>query len=306
MRNLMLAWQPAAITAGGLVSVAVPVRLFLSRRTRRWPPAMRRWAAVVTGVAWETALLFGLYALWQLAGSLAGTSTVQAMPRGRWLWHVERVLDLPSETAVQRLVLSHPLLAQACDLYYDILHFPVLIGCLLWLYFWRREHYGRIRTTLVLVTGASLVIQLILPVAPPRLIGGTGLVDTALLYHQSVYGSLGLDAAQFSAMPSVHVAWAVIVALAVVTAGRGGWRWLAVLYPVLTTLVVVVTANHYWLDGAVALGLVVLAVAVQALTRRFRAHAVPAVPEVPQSELASRLSITRSFHPAGSPPGTLP
>jgi len=281
----MLAWQPAAITAGGLASVALPARLYVARR---WSAHASRWLGILAGLAWETALLFGLYALWQLAGSFTSATPGQALPRGRSLWHLERVLRLPSETAVQHVALPHPLLVQASDLYYDILHFPVLIAVLIWLYFWHRERYGSLRTTLVLVTGASLVIQLLLPVAPPRLIGGTGLVDTALLYHQSVYGSLGLDAAQFSAMPSVHVAWAVIVAAAIITVTRGRWRWLAVGYPVLTTLVVAVTANHYWLDGAVALGLVLLVLAIQALGRRLRTPPVPAVPEVAVSEPARR------------------
>jgi hypothetical protein len=43
---------------------------------------------------------------------------------------------------------------------------------------------------------------------------------------------------------------------------RTGPRWLAVVaggHAVLTTLVVVVTANHYWLDGVVALALLALA-----------------------------------------------
>jgi hypothetical protein len=268
MQNLMIGWQPAAFTAVGLAALAMPGRVYRLSRwpgvVSRWPLTLRRQVSVVSGVAWETALLFGLYALWQLAGSLAKANVARAVARGRSLWHAERVLRLPSETAVQRVVLSHPLIVQAADFYYDILHFPVLIGCLIWLYFWRRDHYRKIRTLLVLVTGASLVIQLFLPVAPPRLIGGTGLVDTAMVYHQSVYGSLGLDAAQMSAMPSVHVAWAVIVAMAVITSLRGRWRWLAAGYPVLTTLVVIVTANHYWLDCVVAAGLVALAVAVRA------------------------------------------
>lgn len=274
MRNLMLAWQPAAMTAGGLAAVALPARLYrLSHwpyAVRQWPAMLRRWARLLSGVAWETALLFGLYALWQLAGSLAHASAARAIPFGRDIWNAERLLRLPYETAMQRAILPHPVLVQAANLYYDILHFPMLIGCLIWLYFWHRQHYGKIRTILVLVTGVSLIIQIYLPVAPPRLIGGTGLVDTGLKYHQSVYGSGGLDAAQFSSMPSVHVAWAVIVALAVITAGRSRWRWLAVAYPVFTTLVVVVTANHYWLDGVVAAALVALAAAAWAAVARAR------------------------------------
>jgi hypothetical protein len=115
----------------------------------------------------------------------------------------------------------------------------------------------------VLFTGASLLIQLI-PVAPPRLLPMAGMVDTAVRYGQSVYSwSGGFDADEFSAMPSVHVGWALIVAIAVIAVWRSRWRWLAAAYPVITLLVVVVTANHFWLDGVAAGLLVVLILAVQ-------------------------------------------
>src|ERR1700748_2978520 len=94
-----------------------------------------------------------------------------------------------------------------------------------------------------------LVIQL-LPVAPPRML--PGFVDTAMLYNQSVYAG-GLAADQLSAMPSVHVAWAVLVGWGVVHVSTSRWRWAAVVHPVLTILIVVATANHYWADGIVAI-----------------------------------------------------
>ncbi len=188
------------------------------------------------------------------------------LPRGRWLWHAEHWLHLPSEAALQRVFLPHPLLIQLFNLYYAGLHFPVLLGGLAWVFIWHRGYYRQVRTTVVLFTAAALLIQLI-PVAPPRLLPGSGLVDTAVLYGQSVYGG-GFD--EFSAMPSVHVGWAIIVAAAVITASRSRWRWLAVLYPVLTTLVVVVTANHYWLDGVVAGLLVAGALGLQKAGRAAR------------------------------------
>jgi len=80
----------------------------------------------------------------------------------------------------------------------------------------------------------------------------------------------GFDADEFSAMPSVHVGWALIVAIAVITVSRSRWRWLAAAYPVLTLLVVVVTANHFWLDGIVAALLVVLVLVVQRTARGLR------------------------------------
>lgn len=57
------------------------------------------------------------------------------------------------------------------------------------------------------------------------------------------------SANQIAAMPSLHVGWALLVAIACVAGLRSRWRWVAVAHPVLTTSVVVVTANHHWTDG---------------------------------------------------------
>jgi hypothetical protein len=218
----------------------------------------------------EAGLLLGLFALWDLAGSFTVMGPGGALARSRWIWHFERSVGLPSEASLQRVFLPHPLLVQFFNLYYDSLHFPVLIACLTWLFVWHRDSYRRWRTTLVGVTGLALLIQLI-PVAPPRMLPEAGMVDTAVLYHQSVYTSVaGFDPDQLSAMPSVHVGWALLIAAAVITTARTRWRWLAVLYPVMTTLAVVITANHFWLDGIVAGLLLVIVLAVQAAVRRLR------------------------------------
>ncbi len=266
----MLSWQYALAAAAVLATAATAIRA--ARLTGRWG----MWG----GVATESALLFGLYALWQFAGSFTVISTAGAVPRARWLWHAERVLLMPSETAVQRPFLAHPVLVQAFNLYYDVLHFPVLGACLVWLYAWHRGSYPRVRTTVALFTGVSLLIQLV-PVAPPRLLPLTGMVDTGVRYGQSMYAwHGGFDADEFSAMPSVHVGWALIVALAVITVSRSRWRWLAAGYPVLTLLVVVVTANHFWLDGIVAVLLVVLVLLGQRTARRLRSGKSSEGPQV--------------------------
>jgi PAP2 superfamily protein len=257
--HLELSWPQAAILAAVLAAVAVV--LVRTRQAR---------LAAVGRFTGETALLVGLFALWQYAGSFSFMSPDGGLPRGRWLWHAERWLHLPSETALQRVFLPHPLIIQFANLYYAALHFPVLLGTLAWLFIWHRDQYRHVRTTVVLFTAAALIIQFI-PVAPPRMLSGTGLVDTAVRYGQSVYGALGgFEADQLSAMPSVHVGWAIIVAVAVVGASRSRWRWLAVGYPVLTTLIVAFTANHYWLDGVAAALLVAGALALQKAGRSAR------------------------------------
>lgn len=255
MPHLELSWPQAAVLAAVLAAAALV--LIRTRRPR---------LAATGRFAGEAALLAGLFVLWQYAGSFSFLPAAGAEGRAQWLWHAERWLRLPSETALQRVFLPHPLIIQFGNLYYASLHFPVLLATLAWLFARHRTDYRRVRTTVVLFTAAALVIQFV-PVAPPRLLTGSGLVDTAVLYSQSVYGD-GFD--QLSAMPSVHVGWAVIVAVAVVSAARSRWRWLAVLYPVLTTLVVVITANHFWLDGVVAALLVGGALAAQKTGRPVR------------------------------------
>ena len=273
MPHVMLSWPYALIIAGCLGLVAVASRVAHVART--WT-GWSLWG----GVAWEAALLFALYGLWMFAGSFTVMSPDGALPRARWLWHAERLMYLPSETAVQRLFLPHPLLIQAFNLYYDILHFPVLGVCLVWLFVRHRDRYPPIRTTVALFTMISLLIQFV-PVAPPRLLPATGMVDTAVRYGQSVYSwKGGVDADQLSAMPSVHVGWALIVAFAVITVSRSRWRWLAAGYPVLTTLAVVVTANHFWLDGIAAAILVVVVLAGQHLVRRLRSGKSSATSQV--------------------------
>ena len=233
---------------------------------RPWP----RRLSMAAGIAQEAAILLALFALWQLAGSFSLIGPDGALARAQWIWHVERVVHLPSETEVQRAFLGHPLLVQALNLYYASLHFVVLITCLVWVYARHRRQYPQVRITLVLFTAGALLIQF-LPVAPPRMLPGDGMVDTAARYGQSVYGSVaGFNADQLSAMPSVHVGWALLVALVVVQVSGSRWRWLALGYPVLTLLAVVVTANHFWLDGIVAAALLALALLLQRAGRAAR------------------------------------
>jgi len=258
--HLELSWQQAAGAAAGLAIATVALRA--ARKPR---------LASVAVFSQETALVIGLFALWQYAGSFSVIGPDGALSRARWIWHFERAVHLPSETAIQRFFLPHPLLIQFFNLYYDVLHFPVLIATLIWLFVWHRDRYGPWRTTLAVFTGISLLVQFI-PVAPPRMLAGTGLVDTAVRYHQSVYSNAaGFDPDQLSAMPSVHVGWAILVAIALIATTRSRWRWLAVLYPAMTTLAVIVTANHFWLDGIAAAVILVVVLAAQSLVRRLTA-----------------------------------
>ncbi|HVX16497.1 MAG TPA: phosphatase PAP2 family protein [Acidimicrobiales bacterium] len=249
---MWLAWDAAAWLAAGLGVVMVITARARDRRVQ----AVRAFGVEIT-------IILALYALWQRAGMLSIMHTDHAMSRGRSIWKFERAWHLPNEVTIQRWVLPHSLLSQLCNRYYAYLHVPTLGIFLLWLFVRHRDRYPSARTTLAIATGGCLAIQLV-PVAPPRMFPDLGFVDLAQRYHQSVYSPLGTGLAdQLSAMPSVHVAWAVLVGFVAWRLSSSRWRYLAVAHMVITIFVVTVTANHWLLDGIVAVAVLAASWLVQ-------------------------------------------
>jgi hypothetical protein len=260
MHNIALSWQQGAVLAAALIAAG----LALSATGRRRLVALAPFAR-------ESGYVAGLYALWQLAASASLLGTSGAFARARWIEHVERAGHLPSELDAQRLITPHPLLTQACNLYYATMHFAALGALLLWLFIRHRDRYPEVRTTIVLLTASCLLVQF-LPVAPPRLLPDLGYVDTAVQYGQSVYTALqAVGPDELSAMPSVHVGWAVLIAVVVVRISPSPWRWWVLMHAAITIFVVAATANHFWLDGVVAIALLALSMGVQSAARRVAA-----------------------------------
>jgi PAP2 superfamily len=227
----------------------------------------------------ELALVLVLYAFWQRIGAISVVKLDGAVRAGAKIWHWERVMHLPNERIVQRDVLPYSWLVQSANAYYATVHVPAMMIFLPWLWFFHRTKYSSVRNVVALTTFFCLLIQLI-PVAPPRLVPSLHVIDTPALYHQTVYPSFGASGpAQLSAMPSVHVAWALIVGITIVIVAKSRWRWIALAHPILTMLVVVVTGNHYWLDGIVAGVLAGFSLAIDRGTRaalaRYRRADVP-------------------------------
>jgi hypothetical protein len=247
-------WQLSVTVAVLLVAVAVASRFVRGR-----------WVGAVGAFAQQFSIVLALLGLWQRVGGLVHTRKDGAMDRARAIYSLEKSAHLPDELSVQAAVLPHPAMVSFLDTYYAYAHLNGMAVFLVWLWWRRREAFGRVRTTVVLSTLTCLLVQMV-PVAPPRLLPDLGFVDTALVHGRSVYGSFDAGLAnQLSAMPSVHVAWAVIVGWYVWWVGAGRWRLVGPLHAVLTMLAVVGTANHWWLDGLVAAGIVALAVAAGAV-----------------------------------------
>jgi hypothetical protein len=285
MTNLMLSWQQAALLALGC-GAAGGLLLYAGHAARGW-----RWALHVGPFLREAGVVVGLFALWQLAGNLASGGFHAAIAHAQWIWDTERTLRLPSEADVQGLLLPHPLLSEIANLYYATMHFGMLIAMLIWLFARHRDGYPGVRNAMAASTAICLLISFI-PVAPPRFLPSAGIVDLAARYGESVYGVVGSNAGadQLSAMPSVHVAWSILVAWAVITQARSRWRWLIVLHPAITVLVVVGTGNHFWADAIIAATIDALVISAQSLlVRRLRPATVP----VQAAEPASTAAVNR-------------
>ncbi|BCJ46604.1 inositol phosphorylceramide synthase [Actinoplanes ianthinogenes] len=218
----------------------------------RWLSALRELGLV--------AVMFVVYKIGRLA---ANGHVGEAFGNARTIWDLERWLRLPGELSVQRRLLSWPTLVELANCYYAYVHFPATVACLIWLYLRRPAHYRWTRNVLALATGAALLVHFVMPLAPPRMVTDTGMLDLGRLYGPAVYGAPETDhlSNQYAAMPSLHVGWAVVVAIALIAATSSRWRGLWVLHPVITLLVVVATGNHYWLDALAAGGLLIAAYA---------------------------------------------
>lgn len=200
----------------------------------------------------EAALLFAFYAVWRRAGDVTVMSTDDAFVRGRWIWHAERWLHLPNEATLQHWTLHATWLVYFANAYYIVCHVAPLGVFLVWLFVRHRDTFGRWRNQLAFVSLLCMAIQVI-PVAPPRFFPEYGFIDTGAVYGPRVYDSSGAAAVgQLAAMPSMHVAWAMLIGIATVSVSRSRWRWLGAAHAFLTVFAVTVTGYHWLADGLVA------------------------------------------------------
>ncbi len=199
-----------------------------------------------------------LWVFYWLVRSLTADGPSNAFANARQVMDIQSAIGLPQEAALQAWVLPHYLLVKLANLYYVGVHFPATFVFLVWLWVRHRPAFTRIRNVLIGLTMSALVIHLAFPLAPPRMFSRLGFVDTGLHFGPNPYDiSAGEAANQFAAMPSLHVGWALLVASSAVSLSRSRWRWLTIMHPLMTLFVVVVTANHFWLDTIIAAALLV-------------------------------------------------
>lgn len=217
----------------------------------------------------ELALVGGLLILYREVRTLTRGDIRDAFANARSVIDLQRWVGLSFEDEIQRWALASPTAIRALNHYYVWMHFPVAIGLLLWMYRFKNSDYRAVRNQLAVVTFAALALHLAFPLAPPRLM--PGFVDTMRRFGPTIYPADLLEgtANQIAAMPSLHFGWSLIAALAVIRHSRHRIRHVAVIHPVVMTLTIIATANHWWLD---ALAAMVIIIGV-ALVQRHRSQA---------------------------------
>ncbi|MBY8342354.1 phosphatase PAP2 family protein [Streptomyces spinosirectus] len=215
----------------------------------------------------EVPLILLVYGCYSAGRLLVRGDTHGAVDHGLVILRIEKWLHINAEHPLNRLFTRETWLGVPADFWYASLHYLVTPAILIWLFRSRAMHYRAARTWLMTSTFIGLIGFTLLPTCPPRLLSaGHGFVDTMAQY--SSYGwwggaasapkGLGGMTNQYAAMPSLHVGWALWCGVMLWRYGRTRTaKVAAVAYPLLTTIVVMGTANHYFLDavaGAAVMG----------------------------------------------------
>lgn len=233
-------------------------------------PRLRWWRELVYVLAF-----YGVYSWIRNQFGSSGSfsaSNASARRNAEWIIEVEKAMGLFFEEALQELFEGWGWFYWFWNVFYGSLHFIVTAAVMVYLYRRFPLRYQRYRTVLAFTTGLALIGFATFPLMPPRLLAAGGeygadltqyeFVDT-LVVHGGLWsfdsGTMESISNQWAAMPSLHIGWAVWCTLALVPVLRNRWGRVAIIvYPILTLFGVVVTANHYWIDGIG--GLIVLSV----------------------------------------------
>jgi membrane-associated phospholipid phosphatase len=221
----------------------------------------------------------GLFVLaelsYELVRGIADGERVQAMVNGANVIALEKSLGSYFEPGFQALFLDHRWVIDFANFVYMNSHFVVTTTFLVWLYIFRNQHFYFVRNMFLVAMALALVGYALLPTAPPRMFDGftDTITDYAQVNHDS--GLVKVFINPFAAIPSMHAAFALMIGVTGALIARHKITKVAwALYPVLVLWVVVVTANHFWIDAAAGYLVAILAALA---AREVLARARPAV-----------------------------
>jgi len=221
----------------------------------------------------QLGLLLVVDLAYETVRGLADGQRAVAFANGRAIMDFERATGTFFEPGFQALFLPMQGIIDFANQVYMNSQFAVVLGFFLWIYLFRNEAFYFVRNMFIAAMGLALVGYVLYPTAPPRLFPEYGFVDTindfSGVNHDSALVKLFIN--PYAAVPSMHCAFALMVGASGAFLARH-WcaRALWAMWPLLVVWVVVVTANHYWVDAA--LGAMVAAMAATAAAALARAR----------------------------------
>jgi membrane-associated phospholipid phosphatase len=215
-------------------------------------------------------LLFaGAYYLYRIVRGLVDGHANIAFQHARAIVDFERSIHTFIERDVQLWAINNKVFIDIANWMYINSHFLVTTTFLIWLYITRNHAYYFVRNMFLVAMVLALVGYVVFPTAPPRFLPEWGFQDTvADLFGEGASQTAGVLYNPYAAIPSMHVAFALMVAVPAIQLVRP--RLLKILwsvYPLLVTFVVISTGNHFWIDAA--LGAVVAAISAWVATFAF-------------------------------------
>lgn len=185
-----------------------------------------------------------------------------AMANARAIVALQRSLGIWIEPQVQALAMDIQPFIRSMNFVYFWLDFPLIVGLGIVLFWNQRQHYTLLRDGLLISGGLALAFYYAFPVAPPRYLLEYGFIDTLARYDQLSYQAQSMKpfVNPYAAVPSLHVGWSALVGATAFRVSRQWWvRGAGVTLVALQAVAVVVTANHFLLDGVVGLGVCAVA-----------------------------------------------
>lgn len=204
-----------------------------------------------------------------LAAQVIGDDPSAPIARAEALVDAERALGIHIEPAAHAWALERPTLLAAASVFYVVAHVAVAGWALVWTWYLRRDRFGVVRDAFIWTQILLVAVYVLLPTAPPRLLPDARFTDTlGRLWGRGLADSAHLLQSPFAAVPSGHVAFALVAGMTFARLGDMAWlRAFGWVYPPLVVAVTVITAHHLLLD-AVAAALVVALAAAAAWSRR--------------------------------------
>jgi hypothetical protein len=211
----------------------------------------------------QVSLFLAAYLAYRLVRGFVAGDANEAFAHARDLISIERTLHVFVEPSIQAWAMGSHALIEISSWMYVNAQTTVTIAALLYIYMRHNSRFYFVRNMFMIAMAIALVGYALFPTAPPRFLPEWGFVDTVTTFTAvklTAHAGHAMSALYnpYAAVPSMHVCFALMIGSTLARLSRRrvtAVLWL--LYPLVMTFVIIVTANHFLIDavlGAVTAG----------------------------------------------------